>query len=104
MVAAEWSHVMNDRANKWQDYLHGLKAAASGNAQAFGFSILITVSYGITATSEPRPFLGDQIAFAMAAVGAFSLFKIVVAILARRESDNLGNKRVLLVATAIDIT
>lgn len=83
-------------------YLQGLKAATSGNAQAFGFSILITVSYGIASVSAPPPTLGEQIGFAMSAVAAFTLLNILVVYLAQGESDDLGNKRVLLVATATD--
>lgn len=92
----------NEDCGKRRQYLRGLKAAASGNAQAFGFSILITVSYGIAATSGPPPTLGEQIAFAMSAVAAFSLLNVLVAIVARSEPGSLSSKRVLLVATATD--
>ena len=93
---------MSDYYSNLRDYLHGLKVAASGNAQAFGFSILITVSYGIAARSVQTPSVGEQIAFALSAVAAFSLLNVAVAVLARAESSNLGSKRVLLVATATD--
>lgn len=93
---------MRPGADQRRDYLHGLKAAASGNARAFGFSILITVSYGITAASEPVPSLAEQFAFAMAAVAAFSMLDVAVAILARGESGHVGSKRVLLISTSTD--
>lgn len=83
-------------------YLQGLKIAASGNAQAFGYSILITVSYGIASTSRPPPVMGELFAFAMSAVAAFSLLNVVVAWFAGRESGALRSKRALLVATATD--
>ncbi|HLQ86265.1 MAG TPA: hypothetical protein VK110_08960 [Salinisphaeraceae bacterium] len=68
--------------NKRKRYLQGLKIAASGNAQAFGFSILITVSYGVAATLGSPPTYGEQIGFAMSAVAAFSLLNVLVAYLA----------------------
>lgn len=83
-------------------YLQGLKVAASGNSQAFGFSILITVSYGIVAASTPPPSRAEQIGFALAAVAAFTLLNLAVALLAQGESDAIGSKRVLLVTTATD--
>lgn len=38
-----------------QLYLHGLGVTVRGNAQAFGFSILITVSYGIVCAASAKP-------------------------------------------------
>lgn len=92
----------DDEINKKHVYLHGLKVAASGNAQAFGFSILITVSYGIASTSAPPPTLGQQFGFAMSAVAAFSLLNVVIAYIARGESSKLQNKSTLLIASATD--
>lgn len=83
-------------------FLKALDTAASGNAQAFGFSILITVSYGIVSTSVPPPSMGELLGFAMAAVAAFSLLNLCVAWFAGRESGTPETERVLLIATATD--
>lgn len=93
---------MGDKVSKKRHYLQGLKVATSGNAQAFGFSILITVSYGIAAAATPAPSFTEQIAFAIAAVAAFSFLNLLVAYLARGEPGDLHNKRILLVAAATD--
>lgn len=88
--------------SKKRRYLQGLSIAASGNAQAFGYSILITVSYGIAANANPSPSIGDQLGFAMSAVLAFSLLNILVVYFAGKEPTGVGDKRILLVATATD--
>lgn len=87
---------------RYRIYLEGLKAATSGNAQAFGFSILISVSYGIVSAAESDPSIADQVGFALSAVAAFSLLNVLVAWLARREPVAIRSRAVLLVATATD--
>src|SRR5699024_6705005 len=56
----------------------------------------------IASTTNPDPSVGEQVAFAMAAVAAFTLLNVAVAVFAQHESDSVGGKRVLLVATATD--
>jgi hypothetical protein len=83
-------------------YLRGLNVAASGNAQAFGYSILITVSYGIVSASSGKPSPVELIGFALSAVAAFSLLNILVAYVSEKRSGNAARTRVVLVATATD--
>ncbi|HET7267300.1 MAG TPA: hypothetical protein VFJ15_04265 [Oleiagrimonas sp.] len=92
----------SDPVSKKRRYFEGLSIAASGNAQAFGYSILVTVSYGIASNADPSVSIGDQLAFAMSAVLAFSLLNLLVACFAGGESDSVRDKRILLVATATD--
>lgn len=75
----------------------------AGNAQAFGFSITVTVTFGVVSSAQPDPSLTDLFAFAMAAVAAFSLLNLVVAYLLTRQQDVPEPTRVLLVATATDL-
>ena len=84
-------------------YLHGLNVAVRGNAQAFGFSILITVSYGIvTASSVGKPSPLELIGFALSAVAAFALMNILVAWLKTIQPRDTERSRVLLMGTATD--
>jgi hypothetical protein len=83
-------------------YLHGLKSTASGNAHAFGFSILITVSYGVVSAAAATPKPAELFGFALSAIAAFSLLNLAIALLARRPSEELDSARVKLVATATD--
>lgn len=85
-----------------QLYLHGLGVSVRGNAQAFGFSILITVSYGVVSAASDAPSPLEQMGFALSAVAAFSLLNILVASLRRIGPDDVERSYVLLVATATD--
>lgn len=80
----------------------GLNSSVSGNAQAFGFSITITVSYGVCDLVQPTPGLVDLLVFALAGVAAFAGLNIaVVALLGSDCSDN-SSTRAMLVGTATD--
>lgn len=79
-----------------------MDTAASGNAKTFGFSILITVSYGILARSAPAPSIGQQFGFVMAERCGVCLLNPMVAYLTRREAIAPESQRVVLVATATD--
>ena len=83
-------------------YLAGLDSAASGNAQAFGFSILITVSYGAVSSSHRTPTVLELFGFALAAVAVFSLVNLVTAWLTARHPNRETPRRIVLVATATD--
>lgn len=85
-----------------QLYLHGLGASVWGNAQAFGFSVLITVSYGIVSSARGSPGPWQSAGFALSAVVAFSVLNMLVAWLKNVEIDEREGKLVLLVATATD--
>lgn len=84
-------------------YLQGLEAAVGGNAQAFGFSILITVTFGVVSAHEPTPSNVDLLAFAVSGVLAFSLLNLTVAVLLRGHRIQEQPSRVLLLATATDV-
>lgn len=93
----------SDENRSWlQLYLHGLGVSVRGNAQAFGFSILITVSYGIVSAASDRPAALELVGFALAAVAAFALMNILVAWLKTIQPDDMERSHVLLVATATD--
>lgn len=82
--------------------IRGLDASVSGNAQAFGFSITITVSFGVVSAVHPRPSMPQLVGFALSAVAAFSLLNLVVARLVRDRPDVTGSTRALLIGTATD--
>lgn len=83
-------------------YFVGLRDAASGNAHAFGFSIVITVTYGVVAAFSATPGIGELFGFALAAVAAFSLLNVLVAALTRGSKVSTESERMMLVATATD--
>lgn len=80
----------------------GLDASVTGNAQAFGFSITVTVTFGVVTTAEGSPSRLDLLGFAMAAVAAFSLLNLVVAAFRRGDPASETPERALLVGTATD--
>ncbi len=82
--------------------LRGLNKSATGNAQAFGFSITVTVTFGVLAARQPSPTTAELFAFAMSAVAAFSLLNVVVAQLIRVQPDEVTSRRVILLSTATD--
>lgn len=87
----------------WQRcYLAGLDSAARGNAQAFGFSILITVSYGAVSTEHGHPDAGELLGFALCAVAAFASLNVLVALVLDRERRPGTPARIMLLATATD--
>lgn len=80
----------------------GLNASVHGNAQAFGFSITVTVSFGVVSVLHPAPGVWDLFLFAMAAVLAFSLLNVLV-VLALHDADrSVPGERAVLVGTATD--
>ncbi len=83
-------------------WLRGLNLAVSGNARSFGYSITITVTYGVVSSKEGNPSLPELFGFALAAVAAFSLLNLAVAGLLRREQPSSDPAQVILVATATD--
>ena len=92
----------NPNTSVLQLFLHGLSVSVRGNAQAFGFSILITVSYGIVSTSTDKPSSLELIGFALSAVAAFTVLNILVAYLKTIQPDDVEKTSVMLVATATD--
>lgn len=91
------------RRHSWlQLYLHGLSVSVCGNAQAFGFSILVTVSYGIVSAASAKPSPLELIGFALSGVAAFSLMNLAVTYLKTIKAENIEDTEVVLVATASD--
>ncbi|MGI8456645.1 MAG: hypothetical protein ACR2LI_00825 [Propionibacteriaceae bacterium] len=80
----------------------GLNSSVHGNAQAFGFSITITVTFGVVSRLQPQPQLIDLFGFAMAAVVAFSLLNVVVVLRLRHHDRGETNERGTLLGTATD--
>ena len=83
-------------------WLRGFNTAVSGNAQAFGFSITITATYGVVSAAQGNPSLPEIFGFAMAAVAAFSLLNLLVATLLLKDKPEGEGDPVVLVATATD--
>lgn len=73
----------------------------TGNAQAFGFSITITVTYGVVSASQASPSQLELVGFGLSAVAAFSLLNITVSRLLGRSLPGTGT-RAMLVGTATD--
>lgn len=80
----------------------GLNASVHGNAQAFGFSITVTVSFGVVSVLQPAPGVLDLFLFAMAAVLAFSLLNLLVVLALRNVDRSSPGERAVLVGTATD--
>ena len=80
----------------------GLATSVSGNAQAFGFSITITVSFGVIDVVHPSPRLLDLFLFALSAVAAFAILNVVVVLLLRGGDQNSEGSRATLIGTATD--
>lgn len=91
-----------ERRSSWTgSLLRGFDAAVSNNSQAFGFSISITVTFGAVAVEEGEPSQFELVAFAMAAVAAFSLLNLVAFVLLNDRMEG-QSPRTMLVATATD--
>ncbi len=83
-------------------FLRGLNKSATGNAQAYGFSISITVTFGVLSAKQPAPTTADLFMFALSAVAAFSLLNVAVAHLLRTEPSQVTSSRTVLLSTATD--
>lgn len=73
----------------------------SGNAQAFGFSITVTVTFGVLTSTQDPPTRPELIGFALSGVAAFSLLNLLAVYLPTSHSG-AEPTRVLLLATATD--
>lgn len=87
--------------SKSHHFLRGLNTSVSGNSEAFGFSITITVTYGV-ASAGGKPSLPELFGFALCAVAAFSLLNLIVAGAVLKRQPEGEPRRVVLVATATD--
>lgn len=82
--------------------LRGLSSSVTGNAQAFGFSITITVTFGIVDAAEGHPTRLDLLGFALAAVAAISVLNVLVFLLIDHDRHADALQRALLIGTATD--
>ncbi len=57
---------------------HGLQASVRNNYTAFGYSVMITASFGVLASRHPSPIPGDIFLFLAGAIAAFLVIEIVV--------------------------
>lgn len=78
------------------------KPSVTGNAQAFGYSITVTVSYGAVSSARPDPTRFELVGFAMAAVAAFAILNLVVAAFTARRGLRPCSQRAMLIGTATD--
>ena len=79
-----------------------MNASVRGNAQAFGFSITVTVSFGVLSILQPAPGVGDLFLFAISGVLAFSLLNVVVVLALRHADRREPGSRATLIGTATD--
>ncbi len=84
--------------------LRGLSLSVTGNAQAFGFSITVTVTFGVISSTHGNPSMLELVGFALSGVAAFSLLNLLVVRLLRVDIDRADTEsaRALLIATATD--
>jgi hypothetical protein len=82
-------------------YAHGLRAAVRFNAQAFGFSIVVTSAFGIVAAFEGTPSVGETYAFMSGAVLGFVAVLAVATLGFTRTAMEAERTEILAVATAL---
>lgn len=81
--------------------LQGLDASVTGNAQAFGFSITVTVTFGVL-SARGNPSSAELVGFALSGVLAFSLLNLAVARLLSERGSPSDSTRGMLLGTATD--
>jgi hypothetical protein len=84
-------------------YVHGLRAAVRFNAQAFGFSIVITSSFGVVAAYEGAPDVGEVYAFMAGAVLGFVAVLAAASAGFRHAGMGAEPTRVLVLAAALSL-
>lgn len=85
-----------------RQWVRGLHASVSGNAQAFGYSITVTVTYGVVSSVHHNPGRFELIGFAMAAVAAFSALNLLMARFSTNRGVEPDTERAVLIGTATD--
>lgn len=90
------------RASCGELLVRGFNTSVTGNAQAFGFSITVTATFGAITAVHDNPSLYQLMGFALSAVAAFSLLNVAVALLVDIRRSRVEATRALLVATATD--
>jgi len=94
--------VSGNRSSLPARYRRGLVTATLNNSSAFGFSILITSSFGLLSHLHGAPGPGQVGLFALGAVLAFSVIEAVVSRGFRRRPRRQPYNVVLL-GTAVDL-
>ena len=79
-----------------------LYTSVTGNAQAFGFSITVTVTFQVVSSAEGPPSSWQMMLFALATVAAFSVLNVLLAAVIDPDAVKQESARVVLVATATD--
>ena len=82
-------------------YVHGVRGAIRHNAPAFAFSIMITSSFGMIASEEGSPSIGDVYGFMAGAVLGFVAVLAVASGAFRRIRMEAERGRVLLLGSAL---
>ncbi len=80
----------------------GLHASVRGNAQAFGFSITVTVTFGVVSQLGPPARVIDLFLFALSGVAAFSLLNVLVVHQMDGKHRDRTGERATLIGTATD--
>jgi hypothetical protein len=82
-------------------YGSGVRTVLRDNATAYGFSVVITATFGLV-SREHRPTVLGIALFAAGAAGAFLLVDLLASRFFRRVSIT-GTRRVVLVSGALDV-
>lgn len=82
--------------------MQGLNASVTGNAQAFGFSVTVTVTFGVVSTVQSSPALLELVGFAVSAVAAFAVVNAVITGIGTVRQAGQASTRALVIGTATD--
>jgi len=96
------SAVTSRRAGLLRRLEEGLYSSVNGNAQSFGFSITVTVCFGVASRLQSLPTLTDLLLFALAGVMAFSALNLFAALRLRTQVTQIRSTRATLIGTATD--
>jgi len=91
----------NKRMTFAQHYVHGIRGAIRHNAPAFAFSIMITSSYGMVASEERSPRVGDIYGFMAGGVLGFVVVLAVASAGFRTIAMEAERGRVLVIGSAL---
>ncbi len=90
------------RTSRGELLIRGFNASVTGNAQAFGFSITVTATFGAITAVHNNPTGYQLMGFALSAVAAFSLLNVAAAVFFDSDRARVRATKALLVATATD--
>lgn len=84
-------------------YAQGLGASVHENAPAFGFSVMITASFGAVAALSARPEVGEIFLFAFGAVAGFTAVALASRLADDGEEGELERVDVVVVASLLNV-